>query len=163
MGYQLMRLSPFTRVTAVLTVSVIGLVFALAACGGDGDDDASGSAGAGATPVPTLVTIPTPEPAAPDADVTDGAAANGEALFAAKACSACHSTGDNRLVGPGLAGIGETAATRVPGQTADQYLEQSIRDPGSFLVDGFDNLMPPNFADLPESEVNDLIAFLKSL
>lgn len=154
-----MRLSPFSRVTPIVAVSAIALVVVLAACGGDDDD---GAATAGVTPLPTLVTIPTAEPAV-TADGADSGAANGEAIFTARGCSACHSTGGNTIIGPGLAGIGETAATRVSGQTADQYMEAAIRDPGAFLADGFDNLMPPGFADMPESDVNDLIAFLKGL
>lgn len=153
-----MRLSPLSRVTPVLAVSAIVLI-AFSACSSGGNDEDGGAV----TPVPTLVTISTSEPAAPGADGADEAVISGESIFAARACSACHSTGDNRVIGPGLAGIGERAATRVSGQTADEYLQESIRDPGAFVVDGFDNLMPSNFADLPESDINDLIAFLKSL
>ncbi len=157
-----MRLSPFSRTTSIIAFSAIALVFIFAACGGD-DDAGDGGASGGVTPVPTLVTIPTADPAVTGGGGTDGAVVNGKALFASKGCSACHSTGDTRLVGPGLAGMGESAALRVSGQTADAYLEAAIRDPGAFLVDGFANIMPTTFADLPESEVDDLIAFLKSL
>ena len=156
-----MRLLPLSRVTPIFAVSAIVLIFALAACGSD-DDDAD-SAGA-VTPVPTLVTISTPEPAAPADDGTGGGSAvNGEALFAANACTACHSTGSNPIIGPGLEGVGETAATRVSGKSADDYLSEAIRDPGAFLVEGFTDLMPANFGDLPEGDIDDLIAYLKSL
>lgn len=155
-----MRLSPLSRVTPVFAVSAIVLIFAFTACSSGDDEDVDVGA---ATPVPTLVTISTPEPAAPGAGGADEAVISGESIFAAKACSACHSTGDNRVIGPGLAGVGERAATQVSGQTADEYLQESIRDPGAFVVDGFDNVMPTNFADLPESDINELIAFLKSL
>lgn len=158
-----MRLSPFSRVTPIFAVSAIVLVFALAACGSDDDDAGNAPAAGGATPVPTLVTIPTAEPPAPGDDGADGSAASGEALFASNGCSACHSTGANTIVGPGLQDIGESAAGREAGLSADQYLEESIRDPGGFLVEGFANIMPATFASLPDSDVADLIAYLKGL
>lgn len=158
-----MRLSPLTRVTPLLVVSALVFVIALTACS---DSEASDSENS-VTPVPTLVTIDTPDPSdLPDSSHTgdaDPAVASGEAIFAANACVACHSTGENAIVGPGLAGIGERAATQVAGQTADEYLNEAIRDPGAFIVDGFANAMPANFGNLPEGDISDLIAFLKSL
>jgi len=90
-------------------------------------------------------------------------AANGERLFKNESCSACHSTGTRRITGPGLAGIDSAAATRDSGLTADQYIEQSIRNPGEFIADGFNNIMPKTYSRLPQDDVDDLIAYLKSL
>jgi hypothetical protein len=67
------------------------------------------------------------------------------------------------LVGPGLAGVRDRAATRVSGLSADAYLEQSILEPSVFLAPGFQNLMPTTFKDLPTQSVADLIAYLKTL
>ena len=124
---------------------VAGLMLLAAACGG-------GSAG-GDVP-------PTRDPSLPP-HVAD--AVNGERLFKGESCSACHSTGDRRLTGPGLAGIGVAAATRDPALNADRYIEQSIRDPGAFVVSGYNNLMPNAYGRLPQDYVDDLIAYLKTL
>ena len=83
-----------------------------------------------------------------------GNAANGEALFASNGCSACHSTGDATIVGPGLQGIGD--------RQDDSYLRESIVDPGAVIADGFDPLMPA-FTTLSDSAINDLVAYLKTL
>jgi cytochrome c2 len=103
---------------------------------------------------------PTRDPALPP-HVAD--ASNGERLFKNESCSACHSTGTRRVSGPGLAGIYDTAVTRVPELTADQYIEQSIRSPGAFVVNGFNDVMPKTYSRLPQDDVDDLIAYLKSL
>jgi cytochrome c1 len=51
----------------------------------------------------------------------------------------------------------------VQGLSADEYLRQSIREPGAFTVPGFSpGLMPP-FTGLTDQQVNDLIAYLKTL
>jgi cytochrome c2 len=90
-------------------------------------------------------------------------AANGERLFKNESCSACHSTGARRITGPGLAVIDSAAATRDSDLTADQYIEQSIRNPGEFIVDGFNNIMPKTYSRLPQDDVDDVIAYLKIL
>ncbi len=157
MGYLSMRLSPFSRVTPLLVVSALVFVIALSACS-DSEDTDSGNP---VTPVPTLVTINTPDSS--DSADANPAVASGEAVFAPNACVACHSTGENTVVGPGLAGVGERAATEVAGQSADEYLDEAIRDPGAYLVDGFPNAMPASFGNLPDADISDLIEYLKSL
>ena len=102
------------------------------------------------SPQPTATTRP-PDPAA------------GEALFNSNGCSGCHSTGSNTIVGPGLAGIGERAGTRIPGMSADEYLHESIVDSQAFIVPDFPPSMPPSFPNLSETDVNDLVAYLKTL
>ncbi|HCV27382.1 MAG TPA: hypothetical protein DGB32_03545 [Dehalococcoidia bacterium] len=158
-GDQIMRRSPFSSASSVCIVFALVLLLALAACSSGGDPENDGDVAA----LPTFVTISTSDPTAAGADGADESVTNGEAIFAAKGCSACHAPSDATVIGPGLADVGERAATQVSGQSADEYLEDAIRDPGDFVVDGFANLMPNSFADLPESDLHDLIAFLKSL
>ena len=95
--------------------------------------------------------------------ISVGDVSSGEKLFADNGCSACHNTSDETLVGPGLRGVFDRAENRVSGISASVYLEQSIREPGAFLVDGFTNLMPTTFADLSDRDMQDLIAFISSL
>ncbi len=80
--------------------------------------------------------------------------ARGEKLFRGEGCSACHRTNSSRLVGPGLAGI------RHRGD--DAYIRESIRDPGAVVVDGYNNVMS-NFSGLSDAELDDLLAYLKTL
>lgn len=87
----------------------------------------------------------------------------GKAAFASAGCSGCHSTGSDTRTGPGLAGIATRAETRVPGLSADQYIGESIRDPGKFVVDGFSPVMPKFDGVLSNAEIDGLIAYLKTL
>ncbi len=84
---------------------------------------------------------------------------NGEALFVAS-CAGCHSVEPGVvMVGPSLAGLAEI---EVEGMTAAEYIHQSIVEPGAFVVEGLSNIMPA-YDTLPESDVNDLVAYLLSL
>jgi cytochrome c oxidase subunit 2 len=77
-------------------------------------------------------------------------------------CASCHSTGDNTVVGPGLAGIGDRAGTLVDGLSAEEYIEQSIREPGAFIVDGFPAVMP-EWSHLGDDSIDALVTYLKTL
>ena len=147
---------------------------AAAACSGGGEE---------ATPEPTPVFEPTPAPpltpigspteaaaeptatasAAGEPSTGDGDAVRGEQVFMDSGCSACHSTGSDSIVGPGFAGLRDMAGTRVAGLSAEQYVEQSIREPGEFIVEGFPNVMLTTFGDMPDDDMRDLIAYLFTL
>ena len=86
----------------------------------------------------------------------------GGAAFKSNGCSACHSTGTDRIVGPSLAGIGFRAARRTNLPAVD-YIRESITDPLAFIVEGFPPVMPTTFANLPAEEVDNLIAYLLTL
>ena len=121
---------------------------------------AAGGAAATATTAPDVPAAATaPEPTQAPA----GDAGNGESLYTANGCSGCHSTGTDKIIGPGLAGVLQRAATRVEGMSAEAYIEQSIRDPGAFVVSDFSNVMPTTFDSLPDSDIQDLIAYLSTL
>ncbi len=87
---------------------------------------------------------------------------DGAKLFATN-CTACHSTGDDKIVGPGLAGVGDRAGSRVDGLNADEYLEQSLREPDAFVVDGFTPGLMPNWEKLGDDSIDALITYLKTL
>jgi nitric oxide reductase subunit C len=80
-------------------------------------------------------------------------------------CATCHSLEpDVIIVGPSLAGIATRAQTRVPGQSAEQYLRNSLINPGDFVVPGFSNVMAQNLGDVLSGEqINNLIAFMLTL
>jgi mono/diheme cytochrome c family protein len=96
----------------------------------------------------------------------------GEALFAQSSvgsqagCITCHSLEPGvDLVGPSLANVGAEAGSRVSGQSAEEYLRQSILEPGDYVVDGFGaGIMPGGYSsELSDEQVDDLVAYLLSL
>jgi nitric oxide reductase subunit C len=80
-------------------------------------------------------------------------------------CATCHSLEpDVIIVGPSLAGIATRAANRVPGQSAEDYIRNSILNPGEYVVEGFQNVMAQNLGDvLSSDQINTIIAFLLTL
>jgi cytochrome c oxidase subunit 2 len=83
-------------------------------------------------------------------------------------CLACHSTDGSALVGPSWKGVYGSQETLADGSTVtvdDNYLHESIVNPGAKIVRGFPpGVMPANFADqLSEEQIMDIIAFIKSL
>ncbi len=128
------------------------------------------------TPEPT--TEPTEEPAATESataaeiPISVNEISEGERLFhqfqsrAGYACVTCHFTdSDERLIGPGLLTMAERAIIRVEGQSDEQYIRESIINPGSYLVEGYpDMFMPRSFADIfSEEQIDYLVAYLLSL
>jgi cytochrome c2 len=112
----------------------------------------------------------TPEPGSAAALPGDPAA--GEVLFvtfqaqANFACNSCHhAASEDRLIGPGLLHVGQRAATRVEGQSAEEYLRNSILHPNDYVVPDYPaNLMPLVYVDIfTEEEVNNLVAYLLTL
>ena len=93
----------------------------------------------------------------------EGASASeGETLIEAFQCSACHILGEGRIA-PLFSGVAARAATRRPPLSASQYLYESIVSPGAYLVEGYANSMPVNFADrLTQPEIGHIIALLIS-
>ena len=104
-----------------------------------------------ATPVP-----PTPTPSA--------LVLQGQKVFTAR-CATCHAlVPDTIIIGPSLYGIATVAETRVPGQSADEYILLSILRPGDYIVEGFNNVMITNFAkELTNEDMNALVAFMMTL
>jgi mono/diheme cytochrome c family protein len=102
-----------------------------------------------------------PEPPASDA------AARGRQVYRQLGCATCHEAGLENLfrpVGPPLDHIGTVAATRRPGLGAEEYLRQSILDPGAFVVPGYPDSMPRGLGDrLPSQDLDALVRYLASL
>ena len=95
--------------------------------------------------------------------LAEASPAAGEKLIAEYACSACHLAGEGRIA-PLFPGIADRAADRRPPLSAEQYLYESIVQPGAFLVPGYAGAMPINYANrLSPSEIGHIIAHLLSL
>jgi cytochrome c2 len=130
-------------------------------------------------PAPTATEIATVSPEA-TAEATEptteialvGDPVRGQEIFAnglngAPACKSCHATSAGHAMfalAPNLKGIAERAATRVAGQTAPEYIEDSIRHPENYLVSGFRPIMYPNFdKDYSDQDIADIVAYLMTL
>lgn len=99
-------------------------------------------------------------------------AAEGEVLFNALysevgfACETCHFVDqENMKIGPGLLNIGIRAETRVEGESAEEYIHNSILHPNDYIVDTYTaNVMPQVYSDIfSDEEVNALVAYLMTL
>jgi len=108
-------------------------------------------------------------PAAPAPHVAPAAspASRGERIFrdgvnGAPPCVTCHqAAGAGIALGPDLAGIGTRAASRVQGQNARHYLEESIMRPAAHVVPGYRDMMYPDYAKhFSAEDLADLVAFL---
>ena len=103
-----------------------------------------------------------PEETAIGADVTpEQLVAIGQELYeGAGACTACHGLGTRA---PDLLGvIGQICGDRREGQACKEYLFQSLTEPSSFVVEGFQPIMPDLRRTLSEPEIWALVAFLQS-
>ena len=96
--------------------------------------------------------------------------AQGKQLFTANGCGACHKLADaggNGVVGPDLDTLAADAAKfgKQKGQTPEQYVLTSIKDPGAFVVPGFPNgVMPTTFGQsLTPAQLGALVKYLLSV
>lgn len=94
--------------------------------------------------------------------------------FAAGGCTSCHLipdiTGAIGQLGPDLSTIGSVAATRVEGQSAEEYIRESLHDPEAFVVAECPTgpctagiMQAANLDALSDSEVEGMIQYLLSL
>jgi cytochrome c oxidase subunit 2 len=101
------------------------------------------------------------------AAVSDDPVVRGETWYKQYGCFACHTMDGTKKAGPSFLGIYGKTETFENGNSAlvdDAYLLESITNPGAKIVQGFTDAMPKNYAEqLSEAQINDLIAFIKSL
>jgi len=102
-------------------------------------------------------------PASVAAAMENADASRGEQLTLQNACTGCHNLDpDVQMVGPTWSNLAETAATRVEGESAIEYIYTSITDPNAHVVDGFPpNVMAPTYGDtLSDQDLADIITYL---
>ena len=98
----------------------------------------------------------------------DSVAEQGALIFNGKGqCAACHTVDPSAPPGrcPDLTDIGITAANRVPGMSAKDYLIESLYEPEKYLVTGYGKIMPPVWKSpisLSHVEIQAIIAYLQS-
>lgn len=91
-------------------------------------------------------------------------------LFEDQACITCHAFEDvsDAETCPDLNDLAATAETRIASSdytgsatTAVAYIQESIVDPGAYVVDGYDEgVMPSTYSALTDEELDALIAYL---
>ena len=111
--------------------------------------------------------------AAPEADAA-GASDMVAAAFQKGACIGCHVIpgvpNANGVIGPNLTNIGAVAATRVAGQSAQEYLHTSLVAPDDFIAPDCPTgpcpagVMLPSYSQmLSEEELNAVVDYLLTL
>lgn len=91
--------------------------------------------------------------------------AAGEKVFAELGCVTCHRN-DTQGRGPSLQGVFGKPVLLQDGRTVtadENYLRESILDPGSKVVNGFKPVMPTFQGLVSEEQLNALVAYVKSM
>jgi cytochrome c oxidase subunit 2 len=91
--------------------------------------------------------------------------AGGEKIFAELGCVTCHRT-DTQGRGPNLQGVFGKPVLLADGRTVtadENYIRESILDPGAKVVNGFKPVMPTFQGLVSEEQLNALVAYVKSL
>ncbi|GAB4534803.1 MAG: hypothetical protein Fur0018_24800 [Anaerolineales bacterium] len=142
----------FLFLFTVLTV----LALLLAACGSGGESQEAGGMAENQEGGETT-----------DIDPAAGKAVFEQSVIGANpGCATCHSRDAGvTLVGPSLAGIAATAASRVDGMSAEDYIRQSILEPEAYVVDGFvaGTMVPGWDKALSAADLDNLVAYLMTL
>jgi mono/diheme cytochrome c family protein len=90
-------------------------------------------------------------------------AKTGDQIFTAAGCAGCHTfgpAGSNGTIGPNLNELKTQAGKLVPGKSAEEYVRESLEDPGAFIVQGFPNAMPSFKGRLTDKQIQALVDYL---
>jgi cytochrome c oxidase subunit 2 len=90
----------------------------------------------------------------------------GERIYKRNGCAGCHSVDGSALVGPSFAGLwGRQENIQGMGMVNvdENYIQESIWVPGAKLVEGYANQMPTYQGQLDTEQIDDIIAYLKTL
>ena len=143
-----------SRAIVILLALTLGAALLLAAC---------------QNPGPTVVSHPDPLPPlgviVPIAG--DGATSAPEGVPASfvTTCGICHTVADagtTGTIGPELSRIGAIAATRTS-LSAEDYIRQSIEDPGAFITPDYTPLMTAGLKDVLGDDYEAVVAYLLTL
>jgi mono/diheme cytochrome c family protein len=91
--------------------------------------------------------------------------ARGRQVYRSLGCANCHEPNlFGQRLGPPLDHVGTVAGSRRPGLTGDEYIRQSVLDPGAYVVPGYQDSMPRDLGrDLSPTDLDALVAYLLSL
>ena len=100
-------------------------------------------------------------------EFNEAAAARGQTLARDTGCLACHTVDGTPGAGPTWKGLAGSSRPLESGENVtadDAYLTLSIVDPNAQVVEGFNPVMPTDYAqNLTDDEVSDLVEYIKSL
>ena len=101
---------------------------------------------------------------APESPATEPVA-RGRQVYRSMGCANCHEPNLlGQRLGPALDHVATIGANRRPGLSAEEYIRQSILDPGGYLVPGYQDSMPRELGrDLSPTDLAALVAYLLSL
>jgi cytochrome c oxidase subunit 2 len=120
-----------------------------------------------ATPGPVVLpdgSIDTGQPTI-TANLGDPMAAAGSQLFTSLGCAGCHAMAGGG-VGPSMQGLYGATEKMADGSTVtadENYLRESILNPNAKIVAGYPAVMPSYQGQISEDQLNQLIAYIKSL
>jgi len=90
-------------------------------------------------------------------------AKTGDQIFTAAGCAGCHTfgpAGSNGTIGPSLDELKTQAGKIEPGKSAEEYIRESLEDPGAFIVRGYPNAMPSFKGRLTDQQIQAVIDYL---
>jgi mono/diheme cytochrome c family protein len=89
----------------------------------------------------------------------------GMQVYREKSCASCHQiAADGGGAGPPLGHIGTVAESRKPGTSGEDYIRESVLDPGAYVVPGYPDTMPRGLTrGMSQADFDDLVRFLLSL
>lgn len=91
--------------------------------------------------------------------------ANQGRLIYSRSCASCHSIEPNIvIVGPSFWALADRAIARFPETAPEAYIRHSILYPSDYIVEGFQDLMQKNLAEvLSSDDIDAVITFIMSL
>jgi cytochrome c2 len=106
---------------------------------------------------------------AADAPAEDFVKAGQDLFYGKGTCALCHEIGKKGERCPDLAGVGERAETRIKeagykGKATNgaEYLVESLMEPTTYVVEGYQPSMPPVGRQLSDLELVAVVSFLQS-
>lgn len=90
----------------------------------------------------------------------------GEQLVQQNACAGCHSVDGSQLTGPtwqGKFGSQEQLSDGSSVTVDENYIRESILEPGANIVQGYQNVMPAYQGQLNDEQINAIVEYIKTL
>ena len=90
----------------------------------------------------------------------------GEQLVQLQACQTCHSLDGSSVIGPSFKGLWGKEETLADGTTVtvdENYIRESILEPGAKIVSGYSNVMTPYAGRLSDDDITNIIEYLKTI
>ena len=90
----------------------------------------------------------------------------GKALAEKSGCLGCHSEDGSAKIGPTFRGLYGRRTVLSDGREVDadeEYLRESIVEPGAKVVKGYPNVMPTFKTTLSPDDIADLVTYMKGI